>query len=248
MRIPTSETNDTLDAASLPPTEGTELDYRTRPDIDTETRFTIDALTFAVGVAVVARRRVRFLVPDYLGYAAVALLGLVWWVVPDATRPDPRLPGPHGGVPPLARRGAGRVRRPARERSASHLAGYLVAFPCAVAALVRAGPRLRPAGRRLDGGEPEGLRRRRAGSGGVTSRTPAGGRCANHCRRRGRRCSPRSSCSRRTCSASSSSGNSGSRAATRSPRRWPPPGSSSSSASSSSCGVCSRGTRGSRSG
>ena len=44
MRIPTSETNDTLDAASLPPTEGTELNYRTRPDVDTEIRFTHDAL------------------------------------------------------------------------------------------------------------------------------------------------------------------------------------------------------------
>ena len=54
MRIPTSETNDTLDAASLPPTEGTELNYRTRPDVETEIRFTHDALKFAVGVSVVA--------------------------------------------------------------------------------------------------------------------------------------------------------------------------------------------------
>ena len=135
MRIPTSGTNDTLDAASLPPTEGTELDYRTRPDVDTETRFTYDALTFAVGVAVAVAVAVRFLVPESLGYAAVALLGLVWWFVPDATRPDPDSPGRasefrlwlaavlvgcvalHAVVPP-------------------HLAGYLVAFPCAVAALV----------------------------------------------------------------------------------------------------------------
>lgn len=134
MRIPTSETNDTLDAASLPPTDGTELDYRTRPDVGAELPFTFDALKFAVGVAVVAAVAVRFLVPEYLGYAAVALLGLVWWFVPDATRPDPDAPGRisefrlwlaavlvgcvalHAVVPPL-------------------LAGYLVAFPCAVAAL-----------------------------------------------------------------------------------------------------------------
>ncbi|MEO2088720.1 MAG: hypothetical protein ABGY75_04365, partial [Gemmataceae bacterium] len=134
MRIPTSETNDTLDAASLPPTEGTELNYRTRPDVDTEIRFTRDALTFAVGVSVVAAIAVRFLVPDYLGYAAVALFGMVWWFVPDATRPDSDAPSRpvefrlwlfavlvgcvalHATVPP-------------------HLAGYLVAFPCAVAAL-----------------------------------------------------------------------------------------------------------------
>lgn len=134
MRIPTSGTNDTLDAASLPPTEGTELDYRTRPDVGTEIPFTLDALTFAVGVSVVAAIAVRFLVPESLGYAAVALFGLVWWFVPDATRPDPDAPGRaaefrlwlvavlagcvalHATVPPP-------------------LAGYLVAFPCAVAAL-----------------------------------------------------------------------------------------------------------------
>lgn len=134
MRIPTSETNDTLDAASLPPTDGTELNYRTRPDVDTEIRFTRDALTFAVGVSVVTAIAVRFLVPDYLGYAAVALFGMVWWFVPDATRPDSDAPSRtgefrlwlvavlvgcvalHATVPP-------------------HLAGYLVDFPCAVAAL-----------------------------------------------------------------------------------------------------------------
>ncbi len=134
MRIPTSETNDTLDAASLPPTEGTELNYRTRPDVDTEIRFTRHALTFAVGVSVAAAVAVRFLVPEYLGYAAVALFGVVWWFVPEATRPDPETPSRtfefrlwlvaalvgcvalHATVPPL-------------------LAGYLVAFPCAVAAL-----------------------------------------------------------------------------------------------------------------
>ena len=92
MRIPTSETNDTLDAASLPPTEGTELDYRT-PDVDTEIRFTHDALKFAVGVSVVAAIAVRFLVPEYLGYAAIALFGVVWWFAPDATCPDPDAPG-----------------------------------------------------------------------------------------------------------------------------------------------------------
>ncbi len=77
---------------------------------------------------------VRFLVPDYLSYAAVALFGMVWWFVPDATRPDPDTPSRtfefrlwlvavlvgcvalHITVPPP-------------------LAGYLVAFPCAVAAL-----------------------------------------------------------------------------------------------------------------
>ena len=134
MRIPTSETNDTLDAASLPPTDGTELDYRTRPDVETEIRFTHDALKFAVGVSVVAAVAVRCLVPEFLGYAAVALLGLVWWFVPDATRPEPDTPSRagefrlwlvaalggcvalHATVPPP-------------------LAGYLVAFPCAVAAL-----------------------------------------------------------------------------------------------------------------
>jgi len=134
MRIPTSETNDTLDAASLPPTEGTELDYRTRPDVDSEIRFTHDALKFTVGVSVVAAIAVRFLVPEYLGYAAIALFGVVWWFVPDATRPDSDAPSRtfefrlspfavlvgcvalHATVPPP-------------------LAGYLVAFPCAVAAL-----------------------------------------------------------------------------------------------------------------
>jgi hypothetical protein len=134
MRIPTSETNDTLDAASLPPTDGTELNYRTRPDVDTEIRFTRDALALAVGVSVVTAIAVRFLVPDYLGYAAVALFGTVWWVVPDAARPDPDAPSRtgefrlwlvavlvgcvalHAAIPP-------------------YLAGYLVAFPCAVAAL-----------------------------------------------------------------------------------------------------------------
>ena len=89
MRIPTSETNNTLDAASLPPTEGTELDDRNRPDVDTEIRFTHDTLKFAVGVSVVAAIAVRFLVPENLGYAAIALFGVVWWFVPDATRPDP---------------------------------------------------------------------------------------------------------------------------------------------------------------
>ncbi len=73
MRIPTSETNDTFDAASQLPTEGTELDDRTRPDVDTEIRFTYDALKFAVGISVVA---------------AIALFGVDWWFVPDATRPD----------------------------------------------------------------------------------------------------------------------------------------------------------------
>ena len=134
MRIPTSETNDTLDAASLPPTQGTELNYRTRPDVDTESRFTRDALAFAVGVSVVAAIAVRFLAPDYLGYAAVAVFGMVWWFVPDTTRPDSDAPSRavefrlwlfavlvgcvalHATVPP-------------------HLAGYLIAFPCAVAAL-----------------------------------------------------------------------------------------------------------------
>ena len=48
MRIPTSETNDTLDAASLPPTEGTELNYRTRPDVET-------------GVFVKAKKKLRML-------------------------------------------------------------------------------------------------------------------------------------------------------------------------------------------
>jgi len=93
MRIPTSATNDTLDAASLPPTEGTERNDRTRPDVDTEIRFTHDALKFAVGVSVVAAIAVRFLVPEYLGNAAIALFGVVWWFVPDATRPDPDAPG-----------------------------------------------------------------------------------------------------------------------------------------------------------
>ncbi|MBN9519258.1 hypothetical protein J0H58_12170, partial [bacterium] len=134
MRIPTSETNDTLDAASLPPTDGTELNYRTRPDVGTEIPFTLGALKFVVGVSVVAAVAVRFLVPDYLGYAAVAAFGAVWWFVPDATRPDPDAPSRtfefrlwlvaaligcvalHATVPP-------------------HLTGYLVAFPCAVAAL-----------------------------------------------------------------------------------------------------------------
>ena len=134
MRIPTSETNDTLDAASLPPTEGTELNYRTSPDAETEIPFTTDALKFAVGVSVVAAIAVRFLVPEYLGYAAVALFGMVWWFVPDSTRPDSDAPSRTGGfrlwlfavlvgcvalhatVPPL-------------------LAGYLVAFPCAGADL-----------------------------------------------------------------------------------------------------------------
>jgi len=88
MRIPTSETNDTLDAASRPPTEGTELDDRTRPDVDTEIRFTHDALTFAVGVSVVAAIAVRFLVPEYLGYAAIALFSAVWWSDP-VTLPKP---------------------------------------------------------------------------------------------------------------------------------------------------------------
>jgi hypothetical protein len=73
MRIPTSETNDTLDAASLPPTDGTELNYRTRPDVETEIPFTLDALKFAVSVSVAAAVAVRFLVPEYLGFAAIAL-------------------------------------------------------------------------------------------------------------------------------------------------------------------------------
>jgi len=93
MRIPTSETNDTLDAASLPPTEGTELNDRTRPDVGAEIRFTHDTLKFAVSISVVAAIADRFLVPEYLGYAAIALFGVVWWFVPDATRPDADAPG-----------------------------------------------------------------------------------------------------------------------------------------------------------
>jgi len=61
---------------------------RTRPDVETEIRFTHDALKFAVGISVVAAIAVRFLIPEHLGYAAIALFGAVWWFVPDTTRPD----------------------------------------------------------------------------------------------------------------------------------------------------------------
>ncbi len=134
MRIPTSETNDTLDAASLPPTEGTELDYRTRPDVDTELRFTLHTLRVAVIWAVVVALLLRFFGLNTLGYAIIALFWRTWWLVPDVTRSDPETPGRlrefrlwlfavvvvglalHTTLPP-------------------HLAGYLIAFPCAVLAI-----------------------------------------------------------------------------------------------------------------
>ena len=135
MRIPTSETNDTLDAASLPPTEGNELNYRTRPDVEAELPFTSGVLKFALGVAAVVAVVIRFAVPEYLGYAVIGLFGFVWWFVPEATQPEPDRSHPpsefriwlfaiwvgciavHAAVP-------------------TPVAGYLVAFPCAVAALV----------------------------------------------------------------------------------------------------------------
>jgi hypothetical protein len=133
MRIPTSETNDTLDAASLPPTEGTELNYRTRPDVDTELRFTLHTLKVAIIWAVVIVLLLRLFGLSILGYATIALFWRIWWLVPDLTRPDPDTLGRmwefrlwlfavvvvclalHATLP-------------------SHLAGYLVAFPCAVLA------------------------------------------------------------------------------------------------------------------
>lgn len=134
MRLPTSGTNDTLDAAALPPTDGNELNYRTRPDPDADLPFALDALKAAVGTAVVAAVAVRFLVPDYLGYAAIALFGLVWWVVPNATRPDPDAPGrPFEFRLWLAAVAAGCVALHAT--LPPPLVGYLVAFPCSVAAL-----------------------------------------------------------------------------------------------------------------
>jgi len=135
MRFPTSETYDTLDVAALPPTEGNELNYRTRPDIEDELQFASRVLVSALGFAALVAIIVRFAAPEYLGYAVIAFSAAVWWFVPEATEPE-----------------ADRPRAPSRFRIwllaicgvcfalqavlTAPVAVYFIAFPCAVAALV----------------------------------------------------------------------------------------------------------------